>query len=113
MKIRRRLPEYDENLHQELVNSGWITLREPGSLAVAIILSVPFMVVNFFISIMSFSFAPFEASYHLSRVFYAIALGLFYGACFEKAGSMYYPMIMHSFTNVMMMGVSIILSIIL
>ena len=66
-----------------------------------------------FISIMSFSFAPFEASYHLSRVFYAIALGLFYGACFEKAGSMYYPMIMHSFTNVMMMGVSIILSIIL
>ncbi|UNC93854.1 DUF3267 domain-containing protein [Candidatus Contubernalis alkalaceticus] len=55
MKIikRKQLPEFDENLHQELVNSGWITLREPGTLAAAIILSVPFMVANLFISVMS------------------------------------------------------------
>jgi len=69
--------------------------------------------VIFGLAHVSFSFAPFEASYHLPQVFYSIALGLFYGDCYEKSGSMYYPMIMHSFTNVMMVGVSIILSFIL
>lgn len=62
---------------------------------------------------MSFSFAPFELSYSLHQVLYAIGLGLFYGDCFEKTKSMYYPMIMHSFTNVMMVGFGIILSFIL
>jgi len=60
---RKHLPEFDENLHQELVNSGWVALREPGSLAVAIILSVPFMVTNLFITVMAiriFSTISFE-----------------------------------------------------
>jgi len=69
--------------------------------------------VIFGLAHVSFSFAPFEASYHLPQVFYSIALGLFYGDCYEKSGSMYYPMIMHSFTNVMMVGVGIIFSFIL
>ena len=53
MKIikRKQLPEFDESLHQELVNSGWVPLKEPGSIAIAIILSVPFMVANLFIAV--------------------------------------------------------------
>lgn len=58
----------------------------------------------------SFSFAPFAISYHLSQVFYAAVLGIFYGDCYEKTGSMFYPMMMHSFTNVLMVGTTIILS---
>jgi len=55
MKIikRKQLPEFDESLHQELVNSGWLPLREPRRIAVAIILSVPFMVANLFIAVMA------------------------------------------------------------
>jgi len=53
---RKYLPEFDERLHEELVNSGWVPLREPNSIAVAIILSVPFMVTNLFISIMVIRF---------------------------------------------------------
>lgn len=60
-----------------------------------------------------FNFAPFETHYHLPQVLYSIALGLLYGDCYEKSGSIYYPMIMHSFTNVMMVGVGIIFSFIL
>ncbi len=56
------------------------------------------------------SFAPFEIKYSLFQVIYAIVLGLFYGDCYEKTKSMYYPMIMHSFTNVVMVGVTIIAS---
>ncbi len=66
--------------------------------------------VIFGLAHVSFSLVPFEASYQLPQILYSIALGLFYGDCYEKSGSMYYPMIMHSFTNVMMVGISIILS---
>ena len=50
---RSRLPEFHENLHQELVNNGWVPLREPRNIAAAIILSVPFMVTNLFIAVMA------------------------------------------------------------
>ncbi len=51
MIIKKRLPALNESLHKELNISGWITLREPGSLISAIILSIPFMVINLFIAI--------------------------------------------------------------
>ncbi len=56
-----------------------------------------------------FSFAPFEASYSMFQVIYAIVLGLFYGDCYEKTKSVLYPMIMHSISNVVMVGATIIL----
>jgi len=37
---------------------------------------------------------------------YSIGLGLFYGVAYERSGSMLYPMIMHSFSNVAMIGVT-------
>ncbi len=51
MKIKKRLPAFNVSLHKELVNSGWIRLREPGNLVSAIILSIPLMVINLFIAI--------------------------------------------------------------
>lgn len=59
------------------------------------------------------SFAPFAVNYQLPQVLYATALGVIYGDCYEKTESIYYPMIMHSYTNVVMVGVGIVLSFIL
>lgn len=55
MKIikRKQLPEFDEKLHQELIKNGWVPLKEPGSIAEAIIFSVPFMITNLFIAVMA------------------------------------------------------------
>lgn len=58
----------------------------------------------------SLSLAPFAARYDPSQVILAIALGLFYGDCYEKTNSMYYPMMMHSISNVIMVGVAIVAS---
>ncbi|MCH8552905.1 MAG: CPBP family intramembrane metalloprotease [Natronospirillum sp.] len=56
------------------------------------------------------SFAPFALSYHPFQLVYAFALGLAYGACYEQSKSMIYPMIMHSMSNVVAVGVSILAS---
>ena len=56
------------------------------------------------------SFAPFALSYHPFQLVYAFALGLAYGACYEQSKSMIYPMIMHSMSNVVAVGVSIVAS---
>ena len=61
----------------------------------------------------SFSFAPFEVSYIPFQVLFSIILGIFYGDCYEKSGSMYYPMMMHSISNVIMVGLTIIASFLL
>jgi uncharacterized protein len=55
-----------------------------------------------------FSFAPFAVDYTPFQVIYSVILGFFYGDCYEKSRSMYYPMIMHSISNVVMVGLTII-----
>lgn len=69
--------------------------------------------VIFGLAHMSFSFAPFAVSYDPFQVVMSIVLGYFYGDCYEKSKSMYYPMMMHSISNVVMVGFSIIASYIL
>lgn len=66
--------------------------------------------VIFGLAHVSVSFAPFKISYSLFQVIYATALGLFYGNCYEKSKSMYYPMIMHSISNVVMVGLTIVVT---
>lgn len=56
---------------------------------------------------MSFSLFPFQISFDTFQIIYAIVLGIIYGDCYEKTGSIFYPMIMHSFTNVLMVAVLI------
>lgn len=60
-----------------------------------------------------FSFAPFAVVYNPLQVVMAIVLGLFYGDCYEKSQSIYYPMMMHSISNIIMVGITIIATFIL
>lgn len=57
-----------------------------------------------------FSFAPFQVSYSVMQVVYAMVLGLFYGDCYEKSGSVIYPMMMHSISNVLSVGATVIIT---
>ena len=75
--------------------------------------AVLFASIVFGIAHIRFSFNPFRLSYSVFQVFYAIVLGYFYGDCYEKSRSIIYPMIMHSYTNVLMIGLSVIISILL
>ncbi|OPL14723.1 MAG: hypothetical protein AVO34_00905 [Firmicutes bacterium ML8_F2] len=63
--------------------------------------------VIFGLAHMSFSFAPFAVSYDPFQMVLSIVLGFFYGDCYEKSGSVYYPMMMHSISNVIMVGLTI------
>ena len=91
MKIVKRLPKTSERLHQELTAGGWIPLKEPESLAGAMILSIPFMAANFFISIMAirsftsisldeFGFTPdsFSITINLGAIIALIAFVIFH-----------------------------------
>jgi len=72
--------------------------------------AVLFSAIIFGIAHIAFSFSPFSMSYSFFQVGYAIVLGYFYGDCYEKSDSVLYPMIMHSFTNILMVGGTILLS---
>ena len=69
--------------------------------------------VIFGLAHVGFSFAPLAVSYHPFQVILSIVLGFFYGDCYEKSRSVYYPMIMHSISNVIMVGLTIIATFIL
>ncbi len=60
-----------------------------------------------------FSFSSLAVTYNLFQVILAVILGFFYGDCYEKSRSMYYPMIMHSISNVVMVGFAIIVTFII
>jgi uncharacterized protein len=62
---------------------------------------------------MSFSFAPFAVIYNPFQVIISMVLGFFYGDCYEKSRSMYYPMMMHSISNIIMVSFTIIATFIL
>lgn len=66
--------------------------------------------VIFGLAHVSVSIAPFKISYSFFQVIYATALGLFYGNCYEKSRSVYYPMILHSLSNLVMVGITIVVT---
>lgn len=67
--------------------------------------------VIFGLAHVSFSFAPFQVSYSPMQVVFSVALGIFYGDCYEKSGSVFYPMIMHSIGNVLSVSATILTTI--
>jgi uncharacterized protein len=69
--------------------------------------------VIFGLAHVSFSFNPFSASYSTGQVIYAFVLGLFYGVAYERSGSMFYPMMMHSISNVVAVSVTLVAGLIL
>ncbi|KMZ44573.1 MULTISPECIES: DUF3267 domain-containing protein [Bacillales] len=46
MRITTKLPQYHENVHVELLRNEWVPLKEPQSLGMATLLSIPFMLIN-------------------------------------------------------------------
>jgi membrane protease YdiL (CAAX protease family) len=54
------------------------------------------------------AFAPFALTYDPFQVVYAAALGIVYGICFERSKSVYYPMMLHSISNVVAVSVSVV-----
>ncbi|MDW7657260.1 MAG: CPBP family intramembrane glutamic endopeptidase [Bacillota bacterium] len=57
---------------------------------------------------MCFSFSPFSVQFGSFQVILSIVLGIFYGDCYEKTKSMYYPMLMHSISNIVTVSISIL-----
>ncbi|MBP1949632.1 DUF3267 domain-containing protein [Virgibacillus litoralis] len=51
MKIQNKIPKNDEHLHLNLIDNDWIPMKEPESVWTAIVLSIPFMLLNAIISI--------------------------------------------------------------
>lgn len=56
-------------------------------------------------------FSPFRLSYSIFQLIYAFGLGLVYGDCYEKTKSVLYPMMIHSISNVIAVGATILVTI--
>jgi hypothetical protein len=50
LKLVKKIPKTDIELSNKLINNGWKKIREPKGLSQAILSSMPFMIVNGFIS---------------------------------------------------------------
>lgn len=66
--------------------------------------------VIFGLAHVNFSFVPFQVSYSPMQVILSVVLGLFDGDCYEKSGSVFYPMLMHSISNVLSVGTTILIT---
>ncbi|MFU8787289.1 MAG: lysostaphin resistance A-like protein [Candidatus Izemoplasmataceae bacterium] len=70
------------------------------------ILSDRFSIANilaalvFVVAHIAFTFNPFSMSYQPIQLMYSLVLGLIYGICYEKTNSVFYPMALHSISNV-------------
>ena len=46
MKYVKKMPQTDKQLSSELISDGWSKLKEPSSLSMATLMSLPFMIIN-------------------------------------------------------------------
>lgn len=51
MKVISKIPKSNEKIHLDLIHNDWILLKEPYTLLVTILASIPIMLINIFISI--------------------------------------------------------------
>ncbi|HBN82843.1 MAG TPA: hypothetical protein DDZ89_03270 [Clostridiales bacterium] len=58
-----------------------------------------------------FSFAHMDSLVVNFRIVYAFVLGIVYGVTYQKTNSIYYPMMMHSISNVLSEGIGYLFSI--
>lgn len=54
---------------------------------------------------------PFSVSFDFMQLLFSFALGIMYGVVYQKSKSVIYPMLMHSLTNVTVVGAGYILTI--
>jgi len=64
----------------------------------------------FSIAHINWTLMPPTISVDIMQLFYAFGLGLLYGMVYQQTGSVLYPIIMHSISNVWMVGAGYILS---
>ncbi len=69
-----------------------------------------FIAIIFGLAHIGIYFSPFGLSYNIFQLIYAFILGLIYGDCYEKTGSVVYPMIIHSISNVIAVGMMMLFS---
>lgn len=67
--------------------------------------------IIFMLAHVGIRFAPFELSYSVGQLMYSLTLGLIYGVCYEKTRSVIYPMMLHSISNVISVGITILTTI--
>ncbi|HBI04031.1 MAG TPA: DUF3267 domain-containing protein [Paenibacillaceae bacterium] len=51
IKVIHKFPKTDEKTHFDLIQNGWIQLKEPKTLLITILASIPLMVINTLISL--------------------------------------------------------------
>lgn len=51
MKIINKIPKSNEKIHVDLIHNDWILLKEPNTLLVTFLASIPIMLINILISI--------------------------------------------------------------
>lgn len=56
------------------------------------------------------SFNPFRVSADPIQLVQSFVYAIFYGKAFEKSGSILYPMLMHSVSNVIMVGLGYLIT---
>lgn len=59
------------------------------------------------------SLFPFSADFNLSQLFYAFAMGTVSGIVYQQSRSILYPMLMHSISNVLMVGTGYLFAVLL
>jgi len=67
--------------------------------------------VFFSLAHIKWTLIPFSVSFEYMQLLFSLVLGIMYGIVYQKSKSVVYPMIMHSLTNVTVVGVGYILSI--
>jgi len=68
--------------------------------------------VLFSIAHIRWTINPFSISMNYLQLIYCFVLGIAYGKAYQESNSVIYPMVMHSISNVIMVGLGYIFSII-
>jgi hypothetical protein len=81
MRIVARAPPFDVSKHNALISDGWVPLKEPGNIVIALLASVPLMIVNVMVSgiiILLFTPAPFTGLVPTTSIStISISIGIF------------------------------------
>lgn len=80
MKYVKKMPSTDKELSDNLVSQGWKKIKEPSNIITATLLSIPFMLINFIITlaIVTYLYPPIKESLSLTEGFeFTLKLNLF------------------------------------
>ncbi|MEA4908323.1 MAG: CPBP family intramembrane glutamic endopeptidase [Anaerolineaceae bacterium] len=84
-----------------LIHTFGKSVKIKGSITLEIILSS----LLFSMAHVQWSLSPFVIDANLSQLFYAFAIGTVQGMAYQESRSVVYPILMHSISNVLMVGI--------